>query len=336
MGLKNYKLLFLLFIPLWLPPVWAAKDNIVIYPDWFKNSFYDLQTDLEDARSTGKKGIMIFFSMKTCSYCQAMVETTFREKDIIQRLRKDYDVIGLDVFSDIELTDVHGKTHWTKEFSVDQKATFTPTMIFYGEGGATLLRMVGFQNAKKMRLALDYLEGGLYTRITLREYMAQSQKAVAAAGAPSPTVDFAKLKNTKKHTMVVFESADCAKCQLLRDMLKDKMMQSYLAQLNVIYINSSDAQNKLTTFKGKNISAMQWAEQLQLLHRPAIVFFDSKGEEVVRVDTDILISRHGEEVQADNQYVLSSLQARLRFVVDKGYITLPQFQRWRAQANKMR
>ena len=42
------------------------------YPTWFKQSFYDLREDLSDARKAGKRGVIVFFSQKSCNHCQAV------------------------------------------------------------------------------------------------------------------------------------------------------------------------------------------------------------------------------------------------------------------------
>jgi thioredoxin-related protein len=153
---KIINFLILVTILLWSVLALAASTAHVVYPGWFKESFYDLQSDLQEARVAGKKGIMVFFSTKTCSYCQAIIETAFKEKDIVHRLRKNYDVVGLEVFSDNEVVDPRGKSHWTKDFAVLEKAKFTPTMIFYGDGGTIQLRLVGYQSPEKMRAVLNY------------------------------------------------------------------------------------------------------------------------------------------------------------------------------------
>ena len=93
----------------------AAKGVNVVYPNWFKSSFYDLPGDLQDAQDAGKSGIMVFFSTKTCSYCQAIIEATLKKEDIVKQLRADYDVIGLEVFSDTEVVNMKGKSVWAKD-----------------------------------------------------------------------------------------------------------------------------------------------------------------------------------------------------------------------------
>lgn len=67
-----------------------------------------------------------------------------------------------------------------------------------------------------------------------------------------------------------------------------------------------------------------------LIHTPAMVFFYEQGAEVLRVDTDILLNKDGVTIKPDDEKVLDNIRARLQFVADKGYVSLPQFQRWRA------
>ena len=331
---KINKLLILIIILLGSNLALAVKGAHVVFPGWFKENFYDLQGDLHEARDAGKKGIMVFFSMESCSYCQAIIETTFQEKDIVQRLRKNYDVIGLEVFSDNEVVDPRGRKHWTKEFAVSEKAKFTPTMIFYGEGGAIQLRLVGYQSSQKMRAALDYLESDNYRRMSLREFMRQGHTAAKPVDGKSVDLDLDRRNGSDKHLMVVFESADCSKCELLRAMLKADVLQPYLQSLDVAFVNSNDTKSRINTPEGNNVTGKAWADQLGLIHSPAMVFFYEQGKEVLRVDTDILLDRHGKTIKADDEKVLDNIRARLQFVVEKGYVALPQFQRWRAQQKK--
>ena len=65
-----------------------------------------------------------------------------------------------------------------------------------------------------------------------------------------------------------------------------------------------------------------------------MVFFNEQGREVLRVDSEILINADGKVVAADDPLVLDNLRARLQFVLDKGYVAIPQFQRWRSQQSK--
>lgn len=323
------KLFIYSVILLWANMAVTALGVNVVYPDWFKQSFYDLRADLDDARNDGKKGIMLFFSMKTCSYCQAIIETAFKQPDIVQGLRKNYDVIGVDVFSDTEVTDLDGKSYWSKEFAVVAKAKFTPTMIFYGTDGKVQLRLIGYQSPEKMRAVLSFLEGEHYTSMSLRDYMQNKQAQTNTQIDVKNSTNLDRRQGSDKQLLVVFESADCAKCQLLRTMLKNEIMQPYLLQLDLVFVRSDSNMGNIIIPSGQRLSGQAWANQLGLIHQPSLVFFNEKGEEVLRVDTDILIDAYGKDIAADDEHVLDNIRARLQFVVDKGYVELPQFQRWR-------
>ena len=164
--------------------------------------------------------------------------------------------------------------------------------------------------------------------------MEQDNSTAKSADSKTVNLNLDRRKGSDKHLMVVFESVDCSKCQLLRAMLKAEVLQPYLLRLDVVFINSSNTQSRIITPEGKTLSGKDWADQLDLIHSPAIVFFYEQTKEVLRVDTDILIDMHGNTIKADDEKVLDNIRARLQFVVDKGYVALPQFQRWRAQQSK--
>jgi thioredoxin-related protein len=309
----------------------AAKGVNVVYPDWFKQSLYDLQGDLEDARDAGKRGILLFFSEKSCSYCNAIIETTFKQADIVKRLRASYDVIGLEVFSDVEVVDTIGKSHWTKDFAVQEKARFTPTMIFYDTSGAKQLRLVGYQSPEKFRGALDYLEGGYDKHMSLRDYLQQRKPSSGVIGEQTTQLDLDSRQGNDKPLLVIFETTDCRKCQQLRTMLTAQVMHPYTQRLTIVYVSSDDDAANIITPQGNKLSGKAWTNQLGLIHSPAMVFFNEQGKEALRVDTDILIDKYGKDVSDNDARILDNIRARLQFFLDKGYETLPQFQRWRAQ-----
>jgi thioredoxin-related protein len=334
MHLRMKRLLLLLGLLLCVNITVAAPGVTVVYPDWFKQSLFDLPGDMQDARDAGKRGIALFVSMKTCSYCKAMIETTFQQDDIVKRLRAGYDVIGIEVFSDAEVVDLQGKTHWSKDFAVQEKATFTPTMLFYGTDGKLQLRLVGYQSPDKFRSVLDYLEQGQYSRMTLRDFMQQGKPAAAVASAQTAALNLDRRTASDRYLLVIFESADCAKCGQLRTMLKAPVLQPYLRRLQLVFLSSTDDKAPLITPDGKQQTAKTWASQLGLTYSPAMVFFDEQGNEAVRVDTDILIDPYGKDIADDDARILDNIRARLQFVLDKGYVTLPQFQRWRSQQSR--
>ena len=331
MSLYVKNLFLLTVILLFTNSAFAAEGVKVVYPGWFKDSFYDLKVDLQEARDGGKKGILLFFSMKTCSYCKAIIETTFQQEDIVKRLRKNYDVIGLEIFSDTEVVNIDGKTFWAKDFAVHEKAKFTPTMIFYDLKGKKQLRLVGYQSAKKFRVAQDFLDSGQYSYMKLSDYMDKRKSTSKASTKHSVALNYDRRNSNDRPQMIIFESENCKKCQQLRTMLKAPVLKPYTQQINVMYMSTENISSKITRPDGKIQIGKEWLKQLGLIHTPSMVFFNEKGKEVLRIDTDILMNEYGKDVSVNDKNIVDNIRARLQFVLEKGYLTLPQFQRWRAQ-----
>lgn len=237
-------------------------------------------------------------------------------------------MVGLDVFSDLELVDPRGNSHWIKDFAIEEKAQFTPTLIFYGKDGDVLLRIVGYQSPAKMRAALGYLEGGHYTQMSLGEYI-KRQTETQPTSRQASTIDLRRSGRDASPLLVIVESPDCQKCEQFRHMLNNSVMKPYLQQMQLAFVSSSQQQSVVTP-DGRSLSGKDWSDQLELLHRPSMVYFDERGQEALRVDFDILIDSEGRSVATDNAQILDNIRARLEYMTTKGYESIPQFQRWRA------
>jgi len=125
------------------------------FPAWFKLSFLDLQQDLAEARSAGKQGVMVLFSIRGCAYCKKLVEQSLKEPAIEATLRRHFDVIHLDIHSDLDLKDPQGRAMPVKAFARREGASFSPTVAFYGLDGLNLLRVVGYQTPERFRATLN-------------------------------------------------------------------------------------------------------------------------------------------------------------------------------------
>jgi thioredoxin-related protein len=73
---------------------------------------------------------MLFFDAKGCAYCKAFLERTLGEPGLQSDVRAHFDVVGLDMFSDIEVKDFSGRRLALKDFAVREGATVSPTVLF--------------------------------------------------------------------------------------------------------------------------------------------------------------------------------------------------------------
>jgi hypothetical protein len=96
------------------------------YPEWFLESFLNLQEDLANTRDAGKKGLIVVFSTVGCSYCYKLASETLRNPEVIANLRRDFDALASEIFSDDLMISPSGEELPVKEFAKNIGADLTP------------------------------------------------------------------------------------------------------------------------------------------------------------------------------------------------------------------
>ncbi|AGA34688.1 thioredoxin SoxW [Thioalkalivibrio nitratireducens DSM 14787] len=319
------------------------------YPEWFAPSLYDLPGDLDDAVARGKRGVALFFSAETCLHCVAMTRSTFQDPEVVRRLSGQFDVLAVDVFSDVEMVGLDGQMYRARELSEHERATFTPTLLFVDASGERMLRYVGFADAERMHLILGYLESDAWQQESLRDYAArlqdQDSRADAVAGAPAsdtrlagfqqPPADLAAQRTANpRPSLVLFERDGCEECRRLGEqVLAHPAVQEVLDGFHTLRLNT-DRPGVAVLPDGRHGSAEALAAELALTHRPGLVFFAEDGEEAFRMDSTWLIDHSGQLPDAIRQDLLESFLARLEYVSSGAYRDWPQYQRWRAYRDR--
>lgn len=299
----------------------------VKYPSWFKESFLDLRDDLDDAAKAGKRGIIMFLSQKNCNHCQAFIDTTLSDPRILDRVQKDYDVIALDIFNDLELTDVDGTVNSIKVFADKQRARVTPALLFYGVEGARLLKIIGFYPPEKFTQVLDYVDGEYYQQETLSQYLQKFRTVKAAQqqdihqdftlfARPPYMLDRTRFKG-EQPLLVVFETPACAPCQRFHQgVLKDPNVIRLLPEFEAIQLNTMDQTTRVLVPSGRYLTPRQWSEELRLAYDMSVVFFDEDGIEVHRLDAETGRDR---------------MSGSMQYVLEKSYLRHEQFLQWRKE-----
>lgn len=300
-------------------------------PDWFKPSFLDLQADLSDALKSGKKGLMVYFSTEGCAYCKAFVEKSLANPAIASRVRQHFDAVQLEIFDDAEMSDPQGKAMAVKAFAKRERAAFSPTVIFYGADGKTLLRVVGYQSPERFEKVLDYVIGDHYRTKTLADYLnaqATPPARTKAAGLidnplfATPPYALDRRIPAKRPLLVIFERPGCEECtQFHTKVLPDPEVQKLIQQFEVVRLDVTDDKTPVLGTRGEKLTPQGWIRKLGLTHSPAMVFFDEAGQEVLRIDALAL-----------NQRMARSLG----YVLDKAYLRDIHYQRYSREKSMQR
>lgn len=332
--LKIYQTLVLLIFLLPCNLVWAEAEfsdepvDQIIHPDWFKQSFLDLKDDVDEAKQSAKTGIIVFFGQPHCAYCNALITNDFGDAAIADYTQKHFDVIALDIYGDRTVTDVTGTSRSERDYALKLKAELTPTLDFYDTENNLVFRLRGYYPPDKFNSALHYVVEKHYLRQRFRDYLATTASTATVAAttakisglfkAPPYKLDRSQVM-ADKPLMVLFEKGGCKTCkQLHDDTLKLADVQKLMSKFDAIRLDMWSNTSVITP-SGKNMTAVEWAENMGLFYAPTIVFFDESGSEIYRIDSLVKLRR---------------LSGILRYIVSGDYTEEPNYENWKAKQAK--
>lgn len=103
-------------------------DDGLHKPDWYRETFKDLQEDAAEAAAEGKR-LLIIVEQRGCSYCKEMHEKTFTDERVKKMLEEDYFPVQVNLHGNTEIVDTDGETLTEKQATRKWGVLFTPTMI---------------------------------------------------------------------------------------------------------------------------------------------------------------------------------------------------------------
>lgn len=299
----------------------AGMENpgYVDKPAWFKESFLDLREDIAEANAAGKR-LLLYFYQDGCPYCAKLLQDNFADRQIVDSTRAHFDVLAINIWGDRSVTGLDGLETTEKQFASMLRVQFTPSMMFLDEQGNVAMRINGYFPPHKFKAALDYVAGKYEKEQKFAEFFA-AQEPEQASGKIQHEAFFLReplrlgdnRHSSSRYLMVVFEQAQCATCdELHADSLKRQPIITALSNLDVAQLDMRSTA-MLQTPDGANLPVRQWAQSLGIQYAPSIVFFDTKGKEVFRVEA-YLKSFH--------------LHAAIDYVVTGAYLHQSNFQRF--------
>lgn len=298
------------------------------YPAWFKESFLDLEDDLQEAVEGGKKGIVVYFGQKRCAYCRMLMEVNFGLPDIVEYTRRHFDVIPVDIWSVTEVTDVQGETLTERDFALRERTNFTPSLVFYDADGREALRLRGYYPPYQFRAALEYVADDHYRKESFPEYLARGEDTMKFEpgelneegffSAPPHNLDRSRFP-ARRPLVVFFEQGECHACDVLHgEPLRDPAIARLFRRMDSVQLDMW-ADTPLVTPEGRRTTAKRWAEELGLFYAPSLIFFDEHGKEILQVDSVVRFFR---------------LRNVLSYIESRAYLREPNFQRWRVEHYK--
>ena len=123
-------------------------------PEWFPETMLDAREEAAEAARAGKR-LMLYFWLQGCPYCVRMTQVTFRDPAVLERLKRGFVPVGVNVRGGRDIVWTDGATLTEKQLTATLKVRGTPTVIFLDAKGAHVLRLTGYLEPAEFARALD-------------------------------------------------------------------------------------------------------------------------------------------------------------------------------------
>ncbi|MHC8733688.1 thioredoxin family protein [Arenicellales bacterium IMCC56312] len=286
------------------------------HPSWFKDSFLDFEEDIAEA-ATQEKRLVLYFWQTGCPYCNALIEHNFSQRDIVETMNTHYDVVAINIWGDREIIQVGGQTFTEKTLAAALNVNFTPTLLFFNESRDIALRLNGYYPPKELRAALDWAKKSGDSDKTFPEYLANLQGSPDNAQINRQEFFESDLLDISDQAgepfAIYFEQSNCRQCDILHQkVLTQSLVQNQAKQIKSFQFDMW-SNTPVTTVDGRQITVREFAQDLNVQFSPTVIFFDSTGKEVMRMD---------------GAFKTFHTYGIFRYVNEIAYLEEPNFQRY--------
>lgn len=165
-----------------LPSVSAEYRDPVEH--FFQAFLGHLRAEIDDARSSGRKGVVVMYHFEECPACTRMKKEVLSRPDVQTWYRREFAVIGIDTRGAQPITGLDGKTYPENDYARAVAIKGTPTFDFYGVDGSHQYRHVGgiYDPAEFLQLG-RFVANGAFRAQTFADFKRDDR----GAKQPSPT-----------------------------------------------------------------------------------------------------------------------------------------------------
>jgi len=147
---------------------------------FLQKSFGDFKEDMQTAKNSKKKGVMLFFEQKDCPFCHRMKNTVLNQARVQDFYNKNFILFSVDIQQSEAISDFQGKATTQKKFFA-KLAKFrgaTPLIVFFDLKGKMVMRYTGAtKNADEFIWLGEYVAAKQYTKIPFTKYKRNKRRA---------------------------------------------------------------------------------------------------------------------------------------------------------------
>ena len=309
-----FKKFIVIFITIFFSANLFAKEGKVIgtsnhtIPSWFKDSFLDINEDIEEASSKNKH-FMIFLDFEGCPYCSKMLKENFEEDNkTSQFIKSNFDVIELNVKGSKEITWIDGEVLTEKDLTEKLKIQYSPTILFFSPDKKIVARVNGYRNSVDFQYILDFVQTKKYESMDMASYLNKvGKKEIYKFQTNKMFKDINDMSKIKTPLAIIFEDGSCTQCEYFHNkILTNKDVKGEFKKFTVVRIDANSTKQIITP-EGLKTTPKEWVEKLNLDYRPGILLYDNQN--LISTIDALLFPFHFKEL--------------LRYVSEKHYVNYP-------------
>ena len=139
---------------------------------FFHPSFGDLREELQTAKKSGKKAVLIMFDNHECPWCLKMKTSILNQSHVQDYFREHFQIIRVDTEGGNPIIDFSGKEMLEKDFTLTvNRVRATPVFIFFDLTGKKIVRYTGaVRNIEEFMWLGEFVVGGHYKSTRFSRY----------------------------------------------------------------------------------------------------------------------------------------------------------------------
>ena len=255
-----------------------------VHPDWFKQSFLDIEEDIAEAAEAGKH-VMLYMYTNGCPYCHKMIEENLKHAPYTEFVKANFDVIALNILGDREIAFNEQVSLTEKALANKLRVRYTPTIVFLDQQNKMVARINGYRSVEDFKHVLDYVQQQAYRSTSLADYIDQAKANVYALRAHPQLLKVKDLKSlTDRPLALLVEDQGCGDCATLHDgHLSDPAVNRLLQGFNFVRLDAQSTES-IVDPDGNTTTPRDYVRALGLTYRPGLVLFD-RGKEIARIES---------------------------------------------------
>ncbi len=128
----------------------------------------DLNESLKIAQKENKN-LMFFFHMPLCPYCERMLEKNFKNKEVLNEIKKDFILFKISSASKDTIIFKNFKGS-AKNFAKFMDAKTYPTTVFVNKNAKTIRVARGYRNIDEYLIEIKYITSKSYKKMDIQEF----------------------------------------------------------------------------------------------------------------------------------------------------------------------